>query len=292
MMRLGLALAITGITFGLVHAQDKPLPQEEEVTQHMQAQVERGLAALAKMQARNGSFGNGTVPVATTALAGLAFLAHGDTPGRGKYSANVKNAIDFLMKCTSKSGYINEGAMRGQGGSGMHGHGYVLLFLSQAYGMADSMSTEDVEKLKDVLTRAVHVTEQAQAPSGGWTYDPTPSGDEGSVTITQVQALRAVQNAGIRVNVKTIERAVEYINKTTNDQGQTAYCMGQMGRGGTPTLTAAGMCVLNYLGQYDNPKIPKGLNFVMQQAKPGSGAMNNANGFSFYMYYYATVAMY
>lgn len=291
-MQWGVVLALAAVMANAAAmAQDKPPEaQFQEVTPSMQAAVDKGLAHLAKLQNRNGSFGNGTVPVATTALAGLSFLAGGHTPGRSRHSQVILNAADYLLKCTSKLGYINEGAMRGQGGSGMHGHGYALLFLSQVYGMSDGMSADRVEQLKDALNRAVRLTEQAQAQNGGWIYDPTPSGDEGSVTITQVQALRAVQAAGIRVNMKTIEKAIDYINKTTNDAGQTAYSMSSRGGGGTPTLTAAGMCVLTYLGQYDNPKIPKGLGFVMKSAKPKGGM--GGGGYNFYMYYYATVAMY
>jgi hypothetical protein len=175
----------------------------------------------------------------------------------------------------------------------MHGHGYALLFLSQVYGMGDGLSTEELEKLKDVLNRAVRVIEQAQAQNGGWYYDPNPSGDEGSVTITQVQALRAVQNAGIRVNPNTVERAISYINKSTTDAGQTMYSLSSGGGNGSPVLTAAGMCVLTYLGQYTSPKIPKGLDYVMKSMKPGRGGGGGFHqAYLYYGNYYATVAMY
>jgi 3-hydroxyisobutyrate dehydrogenase-like beta-hydroxyacid dehydrogenase len=37
----------------------------------------------------------------------------------------------------------------------------------------------------------------------------------------QVQALRAARNAGIKVDSQTIDKAVDYINKSTDANGQT-----------------------------------------------------------------------
>jgi prenyltransferase beta subunit len=270
---------------------------QDEVTPAVHGAVDKGLEFLARTQAHNGSFGNGAAPVATTALCGLAFLAAGHVPGRSRYTPQIRKCIQYLLKCTSRMGYINEGAIRGQGGSGMHGHGYALLFLSQVYGMQDGLRQEEVEEIRDAVTRAVRVTEQAQAPNGGWLYDPAPRGDEGSVTVTQVQALRAVHNSGIRVNLKTIEKAIEYIHKTTNEQGHTAYSLSSAGSGVRPTLTAAGMCVLTYLGEYDSPKIGKGLDYLIKNFRPGQGVnVPGQQGWGqwwfFYANYYATVAMY
>ena len=73
--------------------------------------------------------------VAFTGLAGLAFLANNSTPYRGTYAKNVRDALKFILRNTSKVGYINEAAGRGLGGSGMHGHGYATWFLAELYGM-------------------------------------------------------------------------------------------------------------------------------------------------------------
>ena len=285
-------------------SQDDPAPKPEpapgsEITEAMQGAVERGLNWLARAQGRDGSFGTGTAPVATTGLAGLAFLAGGHMPGRSKYGDNVKRCMDYLIKHAGRNGYLNEGSgtQRGAGGSGMHGHGYAMLFLSQVYGMSDHLSATEVEELKTVLSKAVRVSEQSQVDNGGWNYEPNQNYDEGSVTITQVQALRAVRNAGVRVNLTTIEKAVEYINKVTTAEGQTQYSLRGGGGGVRPTLTAAGMCAMTYLGDYSNPKITKGLKYLITNCKPGTGS-NTGEGAAwgqwwfFYGNYYGTIAMY
>src|SRR5438128_3537010 len=105
--------------------QEKPAPREndeakmaaranqvrgDEITPAQQAAVEKGLAYLASKQARNGSFGGGYGSAAghagITALGGLAFMAAGNLPGRGKYGDNVQKALDFVIANTQESGLI------------------------------------------------------------------------------------------------------------------------------------------------------------------------------------------
>ena len=72
----------------------------------------------------------------------------------------------------------------------------------------DAPLTEDPErrrKLVDILERAIDFTTDAQTDRGGWGYVSAKDGggfDEGSVTITQVQGLRAARNAGISFDIK------------------------------------------------------------------------------------------
>ncbi|MBI3723450.1 hypothetical protein HY251_05790, partial [bacterium] len=73
------------------------------VTERAQRAIDRGCAWLAKKQERSGALpeqgGWGGYPVAMTSLAGMAWLAHGDTPTKGKYARNVRAAVEFLLKC-------------------------------------------------------------------------------------------------------------------------------------------------------------------------------------------------
>ncbi|MBI2932638.1 MAG: terpene cyclase/mutase family protein [Planctomycetes bacterium] len=238
---LGWASAQDGATF-------------REMTPEQAEAVRKALEWLARNQGRMGAVGQ-TCQVAFTSIGGLAFLAGGNTPTRGKYAANVRNALRFVLRCCRRDGYINEGGMRGAGGSGMHGHGYALLFLSELYGMCGDVREESdlEESLKEAIARAVKLTASAQDPSGGWTYEPNPYGHEGSVTITQVQALRAARNAGFTVPRETIDRGISYIKKSTASDGSVMYSLGQ-GAGGSYALTAAGACVYAYYGLYDAPE--------------------------------------
>jgi hypothetical protein len=120
------------------------------------------------------------------------------------------------------------------------------------------------EGVKERLQKAVKIIAESQDPNGGWTYEPQPYGHEGSVTVTQVQALRSARNAGIAVEKKVIEKGLDYIKKSTHSDGTIAYSLGSRGSGGTYALTAAGMCVFSLYGAYDAPEVKRGMNALME----------------------------
>ncbi len=71
-------------------------PIANEITPEQQVAVEKGLEYLASRQNAEGSFGNSVAYGATaaiTALSGIAFMADGNLPGRGKYGDNVRKAV-------------------------------------------------------------------------------------------------------------------------------------------------------------------------------------------------------
>ena len=125
--------------------------------------IDRGLAWLAEAQGGNpdGSFPQGQAeqwaPVGVTALGALAFMAGGNSPGRGPHGRAAGLALDYLLahvdlaQGSEEYGYIsNQGDMV----SRMHGHGFATLALAEAYGMAPRN-----ERLKQALTAAVGVIE-------------------------------------------------------------------------------------------------------------------------------------
>ncbi len=238
-------------------AQDPP-PVFQEMTAEQADAVKRGLDYLARIQGRTGAVGS-TCQTAFSSLAGLAFLAGGNSPGRGPYGKNVLEILQFVLRTQTKNGYLNEagGGGRAAGGSGMHGHGFALLFLSEVLGMCGDLSDRlGNDSVKEAVQRAVKVVESSQDGNGGWSYDPSPSGHEGSVTVTQVQALRAARNAGIQVSQKVIDKGIQYIKKSTASDGTIMYSLGG-GGGGTYALTAAGACVYAYYGLYDGPEVTR-----------------------------------
>ena len=86
-----------------------------EMTPALDAGVERGLAALARLQKEDGSFGDGAFGgnVAITSLACLAFMANGDVPGRGAYGDNISKGLEFVLKSCEGSGLIAGPAANG-----------------------------------------------------------------------------------------------------------------------------------------------------------------------------------
>jgi hypothetical protein len=108
---------------------DDLLPKH--ITPKAQAAIKKGLEYLAKSQSETGSFSGGqdgqAYPVAMTALAGMGFLANGNTPSRGPYADNVAKIVEYLTSNVHPSGLIT-GPTQEQGVS-MYGHGFSLMFL-------------------------------------------------------------------------------------------------------------------------------------------------------------------
>lgn len=264
-------------------AQERAYPQY--VDAEISASIKRGLDFLAKTQNRNGSWANsdGSVyPTAMTALAGMALLGSGSTPTRGRYWQTVRRAVEFLVGQAQPNGVITVMATEGRS---MYGHGFATMFLAQAYGMEEDQKRQ--ERLHKVLSKAVKVIVNAQSSYGGWYYTPDSGSDEGSVTVTQLQALRACRNAGIAVPAKTIQRAVDYIRKSANPDGGIRYAARQ-GGASRPAISAAAVAVLYFAGKYDDPMAEKALVYS-RRTLPVNGS---GQGHHYYAHVYLAQACY
>src|SRR5438874_6425866 len=107
------ALGASALSLPPSFGQDKAASFEELTREQIDA-IDKGLRWLAKNQYSTGGIGS-TCQVAFTGLAGLSFLANNSTPHRGTYAKNVRDALKFILRNTSKVGYINEAAGRGLG---------------------------------------------------------------------------------------------------------------------------------------------------------------------------------
>jgi hypothetical protein len=287
MHRTRLASWLLALACGaLAPAQDVVYPPG--ITKEMHEAVQRGLEWLARNQANDGSWRNsggyGSYPAAMTGLAGMALIASGSTPTRGKYWREVRDSVDFLLKhADPNNGVISVPAEEGRG---MYGHGFATLFLASVFGMEEDVKKQ--ERLKRVLDKAVSLISSAQSSAGGWIYTPDSNSDEGSVTVTQIQALRACRMAGIAVDKKTIDRAIEYIKRCQNSDGSIRYSLGSGGEG-RPAITAAGVAVLYNAGMYDDqPFVDKAVQYCKKQIQV---SVDNT-GHHFYTHLYWSQALY
>ena len=263
--------------------------QQSPVDAEIQASIDRGLAWLAQNQASDGSWRNaggyGTYPVAMTGLAGMALLAGGSTPTRGRYWQQVRDAVGFLQKRSDPAtGYLSLGRDENYG---MYGHGFATLFLASVYGMEQDLRTQ--QRLKTVLDKAVGLISSAQSSAGGWIYQPGMDRDEGSVTVTQMQALRACRMAGIVCDKRTIDRAVDYIRRCQNPDGGIKYQLSSAGNVSQPAISAAGVVVLYNAGVYDDRTfVDKAVQYCKRQLKV---SVDNT-GHHYYAQFYWAQALY
>ena len=263
-----------------VGAENKPA--KDEITPELTEAVKRGLAYLASTQNDDGSFGRGRYGrhAGISALCGLAFMADGNLPGRGRFGEQVSRALEYVLSNKSESGLLAAESTTGP----MYGHGFATLFLGEIYGMNPNDA-----RVRDVLVRAVDLILNSQNDEGGWRYNPVPYDADVSVTICEVMALRSARNAGIRIPKDTIDRAVRYVRDCQNVDGGFRY-MRQPGASAWPR-TAAGVASLFYAGVYEDDSIIRGLEYLRTNAA-GGGAGPQMQAHYFYGQYYTSQAMY
>jgi hypothetical protein len=165
----------------------------------------------------------------------------------------------------------------------MYGHGFGQLFLAQVYGMEEDATKQ--RRLAKSLRKAIMLTARSQSNDGGWLYTPDQRGDEGSVTVTQIQALRACRNAGIYVPKETIDRAIRYIERSQNSDGGISYSV--RARGSRPAISAAACAVLYNAGRYDSKMAKKCFEYSWRYCRPSGG---RTRGHFFYAQLYMSQA--
>lgn len=269
---------------------------EDVVTPEIRASVDRGLEWLASRQNENGSWtcmvgmklneeythDEGAAKsdhVCVTALAGMAFLAHGDVPGQGRYGQVIEKALDFVLSCArDRDGYITKNGTR------MYEHAFSTMFLAEIYGM--SHRPDVGEKLRG----AVRCLLNCQNHEGGWRYQPTPVDADISVTVSTIQALRAARNVGVSVPKLAIENAVKYIKGCVSDDGSGAFNY-QVNRGMTRAtfpLTACGVVALHSTGEYYDRQVERGVRWLQRSL----GSLQFGSYHFMYGHYYAVQAFY
>jgi len=283
------AMVALSILLGSVtlSAQTNPDHLPPGITPQTMAAIERGLAYLARNQDGSGVWSNrgryGAYPVAMTSLAGLALLMDGNTTTQGRYAPHVDRAARFLLQSLRPNGLI---AREQQESRPMYGHGFAMLFLGQLYGMTEEPAR--AEEIHDLLTQAVALTGKAQTEAGGWYYTPNSQNDEGSVTITQVQALRSCRNAGLGVPKNVIDKAMNYLAESQNTDGGIRYSLRQPRGNSRPAITAAAACCWFNAGEYDNPRAKRAVDFCKRSVLP----RGSQGGHDYYAHFYWAQALY
>lgn len=253
---------------GEAQAARAPSTREDEAAR---AAAERALSYLAAAERSGGDGSLPTrdarvgAPVAVAALSALAWMAGGNTPERGPQGLELAASVDWLVARADLSDPANASGYLASSSdlvSRMHGHGFATLALSQAWCM--SPTTPRGARVHAALEAAVRCIETSQGLEGGWWYQPQKGlNHEGSITIAAVQALRAAREAGLRVDKRVIERAVDYVARSQKEDGSFRYALGD--EHSSVALTAAAIATLNAAGNYDGKPIRNGYDFLVRE---------------------------
>jgi len=267
--------------FGESRRGDVPEGTAEMMTRETDEAIKNGLAWLAQTQNADGSFGSGTYRgnIAVTSVAGLAFMASGSSPGRGPYGAQIDKALVYVMENTSPSGFIAVVASSTHGP--MYSHGFGTLFLAEAYGMTHR------PEIREKLQKAVRLIIDSQNNEGGWRYQPVKRDADISVTICQINALRAARNAGLYVPKDTVDACIRYVKQSQNADGGFRYML-QGGASAFPR-SAAGVVALQSAGEYDSKEVRDGVAYL--RGYTHEIKLGNRYSHYYYGHYYAAQAM-
>ena len=218
-----------------------------------EAAVLKALRWLKKTQKTDGSWAGN--PVSNTGLAVLAYLAHGETPGKGEFGQTVELALDYLINAQTGEG--DETRFRGA-----DGNEYAFLIatyaLSEAYGMTQNPNAK-AAALKG-LGRIV----RNQSPTGGWDYklNKTSTRDDMSFAGWALQALKAGKMAGLHPEGldECIKRAMKCLEQRNFRGGGFGYTAG----GGPTGLTATGCLAMQLLGFGDRAEVKSALDYMRE----------------------------
>jgi hypothetical protein len=267
--------------FADIRRGDLPEGAAEMMTPETDRAIVSGLSWLAQQQNADGSFGQGAYRsnIAVTALSGLAFMSSGSSPGRGPYGLQIDKALQFVMDNTSRAGLIAIPQTASNGP--MYSHGFGTLFLAEAYGMTHR------PEIREKLEKAVQLIVDTQNNEGGWRYQPVRRDADLSVTVCQINALRAARNAGMFVPTETVNACIRYVKQSQNPDGGFRYML--MGGSSDFPRSAAGLVALYSAAVYDTKEIDSGIVFLKRYLP----ARNVGQRFNHYYYghYYAAQAM-
>jgi hypothetical protein len=227
-----------------------------------------------------------------TGLALLAFLAHGEVPGRSEeFGETVRKGVEFLIANQREDGLF---AIRD---ANNYSHPIATYALCEAFGMMRNPNIRDAaDKALDHIVRGQH-------PSGGWDYNMRQSDrDDTSYMGWCAQALKAAQMAGFYHDPEALARASRLCVKGFKKNGFPDGGFGYTGpqKGG---LTGVGVLCMQFHHAADDPFARNSLANVISGWRPewtgpapGRGADHGAatppGGNLQYYFYYATQAVF
>ena len=198
----------------------------------------------------------------------------------------MQGAVEYLVRCATPTGLIT-GPSR-TAGSPCTGTASPSCSWRRVYGMITKESLR--QQVQAAVRKAVTLTSQGQSLQGGWTYIPG-AGDEGSVTVTQVQALRAAHNAGFLVPRAVIEEAVELPREVPHARRAASSIRSLPAADRRLPISAAAVATLYNAGQFDSTIATDCLKYVWDQFRANEG-WDKGGGHAFYTHLYAAQGFY
>lgn len=244
------------------------------------------LAALRwlKREQQPEGYWKGAAAPAMTAMALLAYLAHGEKPDSEEFGPTVKKAIEWMIADQEADGHF-----KGRDGND-YSQPIATYALCEAYGMTQHPA------VKDAAIKAIKLVIKGQHASGGFNYklEPVTERNDTSYMAWCCQALKAAKMAGLEPDVPelemTIKKAIVGMKQNADPNGGFGY----VSRGRTG-LSGAGALCLQLLGAAKAAEVKATVDFLSTTTfsmDPGAGEKWKQQPYSgtspIYYWYYIT----
>ena len=211
-----------------------------------------------------------------TALAVLAFLAHGHTHLEGTYRETVQHGLEFLVRSQQANGDL---AGRATFFARTYCHSMSMLAVSEALAITGD------QRLKPAVQRAVNFTVRIQNPNdGGWRYRFGDSGDMSQFGWI-VLALHSAELGGISVPQTTKQRMKAFLESCTSGahKGLASYRPTERV---SHSMTAEAFVCRNFIDEKVSSATSR------EAASKLLTELPSFNKNNLYYWYYGTLAMY
>lgn len=268
-----------------------PLPQalSEADFANVLARVDRALAWLATKQEADGCFNTENKVHAQPGLTGLAvmaYLSRGHAPGHGPYGSALDRAIDFIVSCQKRDGFLcwqfdhNDHA-------DTYNHAIALLMLGEVYGLTTG---ERSARVRQAIERGIAATDRLWTPvkrpqdQGGYRYLNRMDESDLSVTGWYALALRSVKNAGFDIPRDVMDRVANYVLRCySRGSGGFSYQAGGVRQG--LAMTGAGVLCLALAGHASHEAVRASAQTIVAEEFEG-----NIARWPYYTCYYVSQA--
>lgn len=291
-----------------------PLPQalSDAEIKKLTASVDKGLAALAKLQLEDGSFPSAdyTKP-AITSFAVMAFLSRGHLPGEGPYGEQLDKGLDYVLSIQKESGMFatseinykeintipSRDVYNSGGAAKTYCHAISMLMLGEIYGLTEHKRSFRVKKAIEKGFKCTleiwDIRKKSANDDGGFRYiRPWRDNSEGDVSITgwHAASLRSISNAGFEVPDKVMERIANYVLRNQSEDGGFRYMFDAPKS--SSIMTAAGTLCVALAGKHKHPALKKSCAYLSTfSAKNADSFLSHSNRhYPYYTCYYVTQA--
>jgi hypothetical protein len=236
--------------------------------------------------------------VGITGLALLAFLGDGHTTRRGDYRKVVQRGIKWLSEQQDPdTGLIGDAV----------GHGYVYDHAIASLAMAENYYDSKNPIQRGQVQKALNFIGRARHPYGGWRYEVPSDGDsDTSITGWMIFALKAGEDAKLKVDREAYIGALQWIDSVTDDSnGRVGYIGPEVGGRSSrvmgandefspekgEAMTGVGLLTRIFLGQTpaNEPMMNKHGDLMLRSLPEWN---ESDHSIDMYYWYYGTYAMY